>query len=94
MVAQARFRPIGRELNYLTAFAQASDALDVAGRIAQKNEDIEGLSSVAALYIELAVRLMGPVHEMEEEEESDEKQPLGFRPEVTIVPVEEVEFSE
>lgn len=89
MVAKAKFAPIGELINYATAFEQAASALDVAGAIAQDNKDVEGLSNVAALYIELGVRLMGPGPEMEDED-VEEKQPLGFRPPVTIVPVEEV----
>lgn len=96
MVARAKFEPIGEFLSVETAFSQAAMALDVAGRIAQQREDVEGLSNVAALYIELGVRLMGPT---EDEEEVDhealaKKQPLGYCPPTApaIVPVEEVEL--
>lgn len=89
MVAKAKFEPIGDILSPETAFVQASAALDVAGMLAQRQDDIEGLTAVAALYLNLADKLMtGP--EIEEEEEVAEKQPLGFSPRVVpeVQPVE------
>lgn len=97
MVKRAKFEPIGEILSPETAFVQAANALDVAGMLAVKQDDVEGISNVAALYIELATRLMGGVPEDDEEEDIDEealarKVPLGFRPclvEDEIVPDEE-----
>lgn len=85
MVKRAKFEPIGEILSPETAFVQAANALDVAGMLAVKQDDVEGISNVAALYIELATRLMGGVPDEEEEEEVDHdalarKVPLGFRP--------------
>lgn len=87
MVKKARFEPIGEFLSPETAFVQAANALDVAGMLAIKQDDVEGISNVAALYIELGTRLMGGVPEDEEEEEIDHealarKVPLGFCPQV------------
>lgn len=96
MVKKAKFEPIGDILSPETAFIQASNALDVAGQFAQESKDVEGLNTVASLYIELAARLM---HSSEDEDEEDEdvdqealdrKIPLGFNPPV-IVPVQEQE---
>lgn len=92
MVKRAKFEPIGEILSPETAFVQAANALDVAGMLAVKQDDVEGISNVAALYIELATRLMGGVPDEEEEEEVDHealarKVPLGFRP---FLDVEEI----
>lgn len=98
MVKRAKFEPIGEILSPETAFVQAASALDVAGMLAVKHDDVEGMSNVAALYIELATRLMGGVPEEEDDEEIDHealarKVPLGFRPclneEEEIIPEEE-----
>lgn len=99
MVKRAKFEPIGDVLSPEVAFVQAAAALDVAGTLAQKKEDVEGMNNVAALYLELASRLMGGVpDDDEDDEEIDEealarKIPLGFCPQVVeeeeIVPDEE-----
>lgn len=97
MVKKAKFEPIGEFLSPETAFVQAANALDVAGMLAIKQDDVEGISNVAALYIELGTRLMGGVPEGDEEDEEIDhealarKVPLGFRPHPTkeIVPDEE-----
>lgn len=98
MVAKAKFEPIGEFLSVETAFSQAAMALDVAGAIAQQRQDVEGLSNVAALYIELGARLMGPAEEDEDHvdhEALEKKQPIGYRPcPPPIVPVEEVELED
>lgn len=90
----AKFEPIGEILSPETAFIQASNALDVAGAFAQEAKDIEGLNTVASLYIELAARLMHASEEEEEEETDEEalskKIPLGYKPQV-IVPEQEKE---
>jgi len=97
LVIKAKFEPIGDILSPEVAFVQAAKALDVAGMIAQRREDVEGLSNVAALYIELSTRMMGGVTDDEDEEHIDHealarKQPLGYRPNVQpepeIIPVE------
>lgn len=95
MVNKAKFEPIGDILSPEVAFVQAAKALDVAGMIAQRREDVEGLSNVAALYIELSTRMMGGGSEEEEDEHIDHealarKQPLGFMPGPSpeIIPVE------
>lgn len=99
MVKRAKFEPIGEILSPETAFVQAANALDVAGMLAVKQDDVEGISNVAALYIELATRLMGGVPDEEEDDEEIDhealarKVPLGFRPcleeEEEIIPDEE-----
>jgi hypothetical protein len=106
LVKKAKFEPIGDILSPETAFIQAANALDVAGTMAIQRQDIEQISNVAALYIELATRLMGGVEEEETESEDDEevdhealarKVPLGFSPMVEqpeIIPVEEPECEE
>jgi len=95
LVIKAKFEPIGDVLSPEVAFVQAAKALDVAGMIAQRREDVEGLSNVAALYIELSTRMMGGISEDEDDEHIDHealarKQPLGYRPNVEpeITPVE------
>lgn len=92
MVAKPKFEAIGDILSPESAFVQASMALDVAGYIAQRTEDVEGLTTVAALYISLADKLMtGPEgEELEEVKEAADKQPLGFSPRVVpeVQPVE------
>lgn len=95
LVTKAKFEPIGDILSPEVAFVQAARALDVAGMLAQRREDIEGLANVAALYIELSGRMMGGVPDEEEDEEVDhealaKKVPLGFAPDVSpeIIPVE------
>lgn len=92
MVAKPKFEAIGDILSPESAFVQASMALDVAGYIAQRTEDVEGLTTVAALYISLADKLMtGPEgEELEEVKEPADKQPLGFSPRVVpeVQPVE------
>lgn len=99
MVKRAKFEPIGDLLSPEVAFVQAAAALDVAGMLAQRKEDGEGMANVAALYMELASRLMGgvPDDDDDDEEEVDEealarKIPLGFCPQVVedeIIPDEE-----
>jgi hypothetical protein len=98
LVKKAKFEPIGDVLSPETAFIQAANALDVAGTLAIQHNDVEGISNVAALYIELATRLMGGGDEEEDDEDVDHealarKAPLGFSPAVTpeIIPVEEPE---
>lgn len=104
MVKRAKFEPIGDILSPETAFIQAANALDVAGTLAVQRQDIEQISNVAALYIELATRLMGGgEEETEEDDEVDHealarKAPLGFSPAAVeqpeIIPVEEPECEE
>lgn len=103
MVKQVKlteYTEIGDELDFTTAFIQASKALDLAGSIASNKQDTDTLNQVAALYIEMGARLMQPIvghmegdHEVEEEYEVPEKQALGFapRPVEEIIPQEEVE---
>lgn len=101
MVKKAKFEPVGDILSPETAFIQAANALDVAGALAIQHNDVEGISNVAALYIELATRLMGEAAEEEgDDEEVDHealarKAPLGFSPAAVeqpeIIPVEEPE---
>lgn len=96
MVSKAKFEPIGDVLSPETAFIQAANALDVAATMAIARQDVEGIQNVAALYIELGTRLMGPGPEEEEEEEEvdhealERKIPLGFSPFVVpeIIPAE------
>jgi hypothetical protein len=93
LVAKARFEPIGDVISPITAFIQASNALDVAAQLAIECKDIEGLNTVASLYIELGSRLIGTVEEDDEEDEVDHdalarKVPLGFNPPV-VIPVEQ-----
>jgi hypothetical protein len=88
---------MGNELNFQTAFVQATKALDQAGALASNREDTETLTNVAALYIELGARLMQPLvghpDDDDEDEEDDfpEKQALGFAPQPAddIIPQEE-----
>ncbi len=94
MVARTKFTPIGTELSPSVAFVQAAYALDVAGMLAQKKEDIEGMCNVGALYIQLAETMMGPGVPQDEEEDEVDHEALarkqgyfGFKPQ--IVPVEE-----
>jgi hypothetical protein len=94
LVTKAKFEPIGDILSPEVAFVQAARALDVAGMLAQRREDIEGLANVAALYIELSGRMMGGAPDDEDEEVDHEalarKRPLGFAPDPgpEIIPVE------
>lgn len=97
MVSKAKFAPIGDILSPETAFIQAANALDVAGMLAIKQDDVEGMSNVAALYIELGTRLMGGNAEEEDDDEDDvdesalaRKVPLGFSPTCSpeIIPIE------
>lgn len=95
MVARPKFEPIGDELSPQVAWVQAAIALDIAGLIAQKREDIEGLCNVASLYTDLAQSMIGVVQADEEEidqEALERKQPLGFSPCPAVIPVEEVEL--
>jgi len=95
LVAKAKFTPIGNILSSEVAFVQAATALDVAGMFAQERHDVEGMSKVASLYIELGVKMMAPgIGEEEDEEELDRKVPLGFSPPPAVTPVKEVELED
>lgn len=98
MVAKAKFEPIGDTLSPETAFIQASNALDVAAALAIQHNDVEGLNTVASLYIELGARLMHAVEDGDDDDEIDEealakKVPLGFNP-PKLIPVAEPEEKE
>lgn len=88
MVKKAVYSPLGDTLSVETAFIQAALALDVAAQFAVECKDVEGLSGVASLYIELGSRLLRMGDEGEEDDEEvdqdalDRKVALGFRPEV------------
>lgn len=100
MVATAKlnkYTEIGEDLSFQTSFIQATKALDLAAALANNRQDTETLTTVAALYIQLGERLMQPVlghmvegeeEEYELEEETSEKQPIGFapRPADSIIP--------
>lgn len=86
-----KLNPIGDVLSPETAFIQASNILDVAAEMAVEQRDIEGLSKIAAVYMEIASRLM-VVQEDGEEEDDDEDyttNPIGFAP--VVMTVKEVE---
>lgn len=92
-----KYTPIGDDINAATVFIQATEALDLAAALALGRQDVEGLNTVASLYIELGARLLGEYSA--EEEEDDEvdhealakKIPLGFNP-PEIIPVEQEEL--
>jgi hypothetical protein len=97
LVKRAKFEPIGDEINTATAFIQAASALDVAAQFAVESRDVEGLNTVASLYIELGARMLHAIDgEEDEDDEIDHealarKMPLGFNPHPVVVPVEEPE---
>lgn len=95
LVAKDKFEPIGDEVSAATAFIQASNALDLAGKYAVEVKDIEGLNTIASLYIELGTRLLGEAGDDDDDDEIDHealsrKIPLGFNP-PSVIPVEESE---
>lgn len=88
--AKPKFNPIGDVLSPETAFIQASNILDLAAEMAFEHKDIEGLSKIAAVYMEMGSRLM-VVQEDDEEEDDDDcnSNPIGFAP--VVMSVKEVE---
>lgn len=94
LVKKAKFEPIGDILSPETAFIQAANALDVAGAMAIQHNDVEGISNVAALYLELATRLMGGNGEEEEHDHEDEEEKPQFGFSANVVEPEEVESVE
>jgi hypothetical protein len=89
--SKLEFEPITEILSPETAFVQTSNILDIAAQIATERQDVENLINIAAVYGELASRMMSPrIEEDDEEEEYDEsgKQPIGFSPPQIIEPEE------
>lgn len=82
------YDPIGDEVSKSTALIQAAAALDVATNLAVESRDIESLSSLSCIWMELAARLANggipPEHGFYdpngsgEDEEDDEGNPIGF----------------
>lgn len=79
------YEPFGEELDASTAILQAAAALDIAAFMAIESDNSERLVQVAALWIEVCERLMGPgpqetQNDDEEEEPAEvgENRPFGF----------------
>jgi len=97
MVARKKIpeiEPIGDTISPESALIQASNILDVAAMMAAEARDVEGLATVAALYMEMGIKLItdGPGSD-DDEEEKPNKGPLGFVAEEppVIIPVDEGE---
>lgn len=95
MVAKARpkYEPIGDDLNFEVAFLQAAAALDLAAILAVESRDAERLESIGGHWIAMADRLMPNRHAQdddEEEEQTADKNPIGFKPPV-VIEVDELE---
>lgn len=75
--------PLDDVLSSETAFLQAATALDIAAVWAVESKDSEQLGIVAAQYIELGSKLMGPLGEQEEDDEEHDltSESFGFVPE-------------
>lgn len=92
MVTRAKIpkvEPIGDILSPQSAFIQASNILDLATHFAIETKSIEGLTHIASVYADIGTMLIQTAGGMDEEDpdfDDSGKQPLGFRP--TIVPVE------
>lgn len=92
MVKVPKFGPIGEFLSVEDALLQASRILDSAGMMAQRNNDVEGMANIGALYIELADKLAAVSENSDIDEEAlAKKQPLGYVPYVPPVVVPTVD---
>lgn len=77
----AEYEPMGSELTNLVAYKQAATALDRAGMYADETKDVEQLTQIAVVWLEIATRLTGNEEEYEEEEgevDLSGEFPLGF----------------
>lgn len=77
------YTPIGDEISMGSAFVQAAIALDLAGKYAAETQNIEQLTNIAAVWMEMGSRLNPQGSDEDELEEGDvaggtEDYPLGF----------------
>lgn len=82
------YEPIGDEVSKESSFAQAAKALDVATKFAVESRDIEQLTNLSCIWMELAARLANggipPEHgfydpeQREVDEDEDESPGIGF----------------
>ena len=85
---KAKYEPLGLndELSMHSAFAQAASALDVAIALAVESRDIEQLSSLSVIWMELASRLsnggLPAGSESDQEDPEFHRHPLGFTAEL------------
>lgn len=77
MTKKAKYEPTGDEISVEVAYMQAATILDVAAAFAIEERSLEGLQTLAVLWMELGERLMnGP--DDEEGENGSEPVILGF----------------
>lgn len=89
MVAKKKvtYEPTGDDLNFQVAFSQAAVSLDVAAALAVDSNNVDAMTTVAALWIQMGERLLTgrpPEQDDDEEEESEldstPRYPIGFSP--------------
>ena len=75
------YTPIGEEISMGSAFVQAAIALDLAGKYAAERQDVEQLTSIAAVWMEMGSRLnpQGSDDEDMDEEDLVSESTLGFQ---------------
>lgn len=83
------YEAFGDELSPPVAFLQSASLLDIAGQFAVESRDVDGITTVSVLWMQLGERMMNGgrlVSNSEEEEDDDEeelesepsKYPIGF----------------
>lgn len=80
--APAAYTPIGDEISLAIAFGQAAAALDIAATMAVESRDVESLSQIAMVWIEMGSRL-GSGEDDDVDDDGDlagesDDYPLGF----------------
>lgn len=73
-----RYAALGDELSYETALIQASQSLDIAGKLAAADRDSVKLMELAEQWVKLA-DFMVSLAEHQEKKELDEKPDNGFK---------------
>jgi hypothetical protein len=89
------YEAFGNELSPAVSFLQAAALLDLCAELALEVKDIETISGLAIIWMQLGDRLMGPPQGSEKEDDdeptelgSEPRQPVGFASANTMKEIE------